>query len=48
MRSIRPIFVLGSDDEMQWGDMGFLQFFIQDADLANRDFSRTYCEVIST
>jgi uncharacterized protein YwqG len=48
MRSIRPIFVLGSDNEMQWGDGGFLQFFMHEADLAKRDFSRTYCEVIST
>jgi uncharacterized protein YwqG len=48
MRSICPIFVLGSDDEMLWGDGGFLQFFMHEADLAKRDFSRTYCEVIST
>jgi uncharacterized protein YwqG len=48
MRSICPIFVLGSDDEMLWGDGGFLQFFIHETDLAQRDFSRTYCEVIST
>ena len=48
MRSIRPIFVLGSENDMLWGDAGFLQFFMHEADLAKRDFSRTYCEVIST
>ena len=49
MQSIRPVFVLASDGEdMQWGDLGFLQFFIHQDDLAKRDFSRTYCEIIST
>ncbi len=49
MGSIRPVFVLASDGgEMQWGDLGFLQFFMHEADLAKRDFSRTYCDIIST
>lgn len=48
MQSIRPIFVLGSEDDMQWGDLGFLQFFMHEDDLAKRDFSHTYCEVITT
>jgi uncharacterized protein YwqG len=49
MQAVHPIFVLASDgEEMQWGDLGFLQFFIHQDDLARRDFSRTYCDIIST
>jgi uncharacterized protein YwqG len=46
MRSVRPLFVLDSQAEMRWGDLGLLQFFIHDDDLAKRDFSRTVCELI--
>ena len=49
MQAVRPLFVLSSDgDEMYWGDLGFLQFFIHEDDLAARRFDRTYCGVIST
>lgn len=49
MKDLRTLFVLGSDgDEMQWGDLGFLQFFIFKEDLEKRDFSRTQCDLIST
>jgi uncharacterized protein YwqG len=46
MRSVRPLFVLDSQADMRWGDLGLLQFFIHDDDLAKRDFSRTVCELI--
>ena len=49
MQAVRPLFVLSSDgDEMYWGDLGFLQFFIHEDDLAAHRFDRTYCGVIST
>ena len=48
MKTLRPIFVLDSDDDMQWGDLGFLQFFMFQEDLEKRDFSRTCCDLIST
>ena len=49
MQAVRPLFVLSSDgDEMYWGDLGFLQFFIHEDDLAARRFDRTCCGVIST
>ena len=48
MKTLRPIFVLGSDGDMQWGDLGFLQFFIFQEDLEKRDFSRTWCDLTST
>ena len=46
MKTLRPIFVLDSDDDMQWGDLGFLQFFMFQEDLEKRDFSRTCCDLI--
>ena len=49
MQAVRPLFVLSSDGgEMYWGDLGFLQFFIHEDDLAARRFDRTYCDIIST
>jgi uncharacterized protein YwqG len=49
MKDLRTLLVLGSDgDEMMWGDLGFLQFFIFKEDLEKRDFSRTRCDLIST
>jgi uncharacterized protein YwqG len=38
------LFQLDSDDGVMWGDAGVGNFFISDADLARRDFSRVlYC-----
>ena len=49
MKDLYTIFVLSSNgDDMMWGDLGFLQFFIFEEDLEKRDFSRTWCELIST
>jgi len=49
MKDLRTLLVLGSGgDEMQWGDLGFLQFFIFKEDLEKRVFSRTQCDLIST
>lgn len=31
-----------------WGDVGFLEFFIRQDDLAEHNFSRTFCDIIST
>lgn len=42
--------LLGLESTMgrSWGDAGFLQFFICQEDLANRNFDHTFCDVIST
>lgn len=49
MKELRTLLVVGSDgDEMMWGDLGFLQFFIFKEDLEKRDFSRMQCDLIST
>jgi uncharacterized protein YwqG len=49
MKDLRTLLVVGSDgDEMMWGDLGFLQFFIFKEDLEKRDFTRTQCDLIST
>lgn len=39
---------LESSPRRSWGDMGFLQFFIRRDDLERRDFTRTFCDIIST
>jgi uncharacterized protein YwqG len=36
------LFQLDSDDGVMWGDAGVGNFFITDADLARRDFSRVF------
>jgi uncharacterized protein YwqG len=46
MRSVRPLFVLNSQADMRWGDLGLLQFFIHEEALAKHDFSQTVCELI--
>ncbi len=49
MRAVHPLFVLSSDGEnMQWGDLGLLQFFIHDDDLAAQRFDRTSCDLITS
>ena len=45
---IEMLFGLESAMGRCWGDVGFLEFFIRQKDLVNRDFDRTYCDVIST
>lgn len=48
LQPIEMLFGLESALGRDWGDAGFLEFFIRQDDLAQRDFSRTYCEVLST
>lgn len=45
---IEMLFGLESTLGRDWGDMGFLEFFIRQDGLAMRDFSRTFCDIIST
>lgn len=45
---IEMLFGLESTMGRCWGDVGFLEFFIRQDDLANRNFDRTYCDVLST
>ena len=45
---IEILFGLESAMGRCWVDVGFLQFFIRQDDLANRNFERTYCDIIST
>ena len=50
-KHIKPVEILiGLESTMHrcWGDMGFLQFFIRQDDLAKHSFDQTYCEIIST
>ena len=49
MKDLHTIFVLSSNgDDMIWGDLGFLQFVIFEENLEKRDFSHTWCDLIST
>jgi len=45
---IEMLFGLESAMGRCWGDVGFLEFFIRQDDLANRNFERTYCDILST
>ena len=45
---IEMLFGLESEMGRCWGDAGFLEFFIRQNDLANREFGHTFCDVIST
>lgn len=47
LQPIEMLFGLESALERCWGDAGFLEFFIRQDDLAQRNFSRTFCEIIS-
>ncbi len=47
-KPIEMLFGLESAMGRCWVDVGFLQFFIRQDDLANRNFERTYCNIIST
>jgi len=48
LQPIEMLFGLESTLGRDWGDAGFLEFFICQDDLAMRDFSRTYCDIISS
>jgi uncharacterized protein YwqG len=48
IQPIEMLFGLESTLGRDWGDAGFLEFFIRQDDLAQHDFSRTFCEIIST
>jgi hypothetical protein len=45
---VEMLFGLESAMNRSWGDAGFLQFFIRQDDLRKKNFTHTYCEVIST
>ena len=45
---IEMLFGLESAMGRCWGDVGFLEFFIRQDDLANCNFDRTFCDVLST
>jgi hypothetical protein len=47
IQPIEMLFGLESVLGREWGDMGFLEFFIRQDDLARHDFSRTFCDVLS-
>jgi len=50
MAEWRLLFLLASDEEMgmNWGDMGLLQFMIDEKDLRAGRFDNTYCELTTS